>query len=249
LWKQTYVNKGRTKAGLRYKTRGTRMSGDMDTGLGNSIIMYLMLSQYLKTAGVRGSILVNGDDSLVVISRSSLHKVMDISIFKTFGFSMKFEVAYDIQQAEFCQSRLVWTDYGPAMALNPLRCINRLAWTTKKYSSRHARQYVHTVALCNRAAHWGMPILYPLADAMKKLVKSEKEILMSTFDYEWKEMLRRWWRDKRAATISIDTRLSYEQAWGISVHQQEQLERGLRVRVIYAPTQEQLMNYHYMLSK
>lgn len=247
LWKQTYINKGRTKAGLRYKTRGTRMSGDMDTGLGNSMIMYLMLTQYLKTAGVKGSIMVNGDDSLVVVSRVNLSKLMDIKIFKTFGFSMKFDVAYDIQEAEFCQSRLVWTDYGPAMSLNPLRAINRLAWTTEKYSARHARQYVNTVALCNRAAHWGMPILYPLAEALKRLVKSEKEILMRTYDHEWRQMLQRWWRLKDLATISLDTRLSFERAWGISVYHQEQMECNLRTKVIYAPTQEQLMNYHYML--
>lgn len=247
LWGQTYINRGRTRTGLRFKTRGTRMSGDMDTGLGNSIIMYLMLSRFLDNAGVKGSIMVNGDDSLVVVARSNLHKLMDIGIFKTFGFSMKFDVAYEIQKAEFCQSRLVYTDYGPAMSLNPLRAVNKMAWTTTKYGKRHARQYVKTLALCGRAANWGMPILYPLAEYMARLTRTEKEIGLRPYDLEWKELVMKWWRMKGEATISMETRVSFEYAWGIPVSEQLEMERRLKASVIYEPTQAHLMNYHYMM--
>lgn len=244
LWTKTYINVGKTRHGLRYKTWGTRMSGDMDTGLGNSIIMYLMLKSYLKQIDVRGSIMVNGDDSLVVIEQSDVGKAKDISCFKRFGFNMKFDISYSIHQAEFCQSRLFYSDCGPMMALNPQRAIDRAGWTTMKYSKSNARAYINTIGRCNRAAHWGQPILYKLAIKMIEEASTNKEVWLRPYWEEYKQMLGRWWRMGEPA-ISLESRLSFAEAWNIEVPTQLDLEKRLKVGIIYEPTTKQKSHYNY----
>jgi hypothetical protein len=60
-------------------------------------------------------------------------------------------------------------------------------------------------------------------------------------------LLQRWWRSPEKSTISLDTRLSFESAWNISVYEQQRIEENFWYRIISTPTQQQLMNYHYMM--
>jgi hypothetical protein len=220
------------------------MSGDMDTGLGNSMIMYLMLKSYLAQHQIRGSIMVNGDDSLVVINATDVSKAKNLSIFTKFGFNMKFDIAYNIHKADFCQSRLFYSDYGPMMALTPERGIDRAGWTTMKYSFQNARAYVNTIGKCNRAAHWACPVLYKLATMMIQAANTSQEVWLRPYWAEYKQMLSKWWR-KEEPTISMAARLSYEEAWDIPVTEQIRREQNMKVQVTYEPTLTQRAHYHF----
>jgi len=59
---------------LKYTTDGCRMSGDMNTALGNCLIMCALVHCYLQTRGIRGSLANNGDDCTVIIERKDLVK-------------------------------------------------------------------------------------------------------------------------------------------------------------------------------
>lgn len=243
LWTRTLLNVGRTQSGIRYKTNGTRMSGDMDTGLGNSIIMYSLLTCFLESHGVfKHSIMVNGDDSVVVIERAQLAPLRDLSLFEEYGFDMKFEVAYEFEQVDFCQARPVETDYGWTMARRPDRIMGRTSWSTLNLSKSKARGFVRTLGMCERAASWGLPIASALATAMISSTVGATPRLLTPWLSEHYALMRKWWK-RGEPTISLQTRLNFSEAWNISVEEQLAIEKSIRVRVLARPTEAQLVEY------
>lgn len=247
LWTRTFENSGGSRSGVRYKTHGTRMSGDMDTGLGNSLIMWTMLKLYLTNAGVsKHSIMVNGDDSVVVIERAALPLARDIQIFKTLGFNMKFDVALEFHELEFCQARPVETDYGWTMARNPQRVLARTSWSVNNYGPRKMRAFIHTLGLCERAASWGVPIASALATKMIQATPGAPRLRLSPWLEEHYNRMKKWWK-LGEPTISLETRNNFAQAWGLSVELQIQLERDIRIHVTAVPTEKQLCEYHELV--
>jgi len=250
LWSQTWVNRGSTRKGLRYKTDGTRMSGDMDTSLGNSLIMWLMLKFYLEKSEVRGSIMVNGDDSLIVVESSSLERLRqpdNFVVFFDFGFRMKFEVAYCIEQAEFCQSRWIETDYGPTMARKPFRIMGRTAWTTQRYGKPRILAFINTLGQCERAASFGVPIASVMATKMIERAATTRMVPMKPWLAEYYQMLRRWWR-VGPPVISVETRQSFATAWDITIEEQIDIERSIVVTPLRGPTLEHEQEFESLIN-
>jgi len=73
VWKKIVLdwNEVRIKSGgkvtLMYFIFGTRMSGEETTSLGNGLLNYLSFKFYLHNTKQRGKIVVEGDDSLMVL--------------------------------------------------------------------------------------------------------------------------------------------------------------------------------------
>jgi len=245
LWNQTIVNRGFTRQGVRYKTYGTRMSGDMDTGLGNSIIMWTMLKSFLLHNQVKGSILVNGDDSVVVIERTHLCRVSDMSFFKELGFNMKFEVAHNIDEVEFCQARIIETDYGVTMARNPARVMGRTSFRTTRAGKGEQRAFINTLGLCERAASWGVPIASAMASKMIEEAGTNRKIYINPWLEKHYAEMQKWWKTGDPS-ISLQTRCNFERVWGITVEEQLRIENSIRVKILAKPTAKQWEEYHYL---
>jgi len=224
------------------------MSGDMDTGLGNSIIMWTMLTQFLFTCSVKGSILVNGDDSVVVIGRKDLHKVRNMEFFKKLGFNMKFEVAFTLHDVEFCQARPLETDYGLTMARNPMRVMGRTSYRTKRVGKQLHRAFINTLGLCERAASWGVPIASEMATAMIEAASTEKKIFLSPWLENHYANMRKWWKIG-CPTISLATRINFEIVWGISVTEQFRIEKSIHVNLVPKPSKTQWEHYNLVINQ
>nr|WRQ65481.1 RNA-dependent RNA polymerase [Tolivirales sp.] len=246
LWSKTYVNRGFTRKGVQFKTWGTRMSGDMDTGLGNSIIMWTMLKGFLRHAGVKGSILVNGDDSVVVIERRNLNKCKDMSYFTRNGFNMKFEIAMDESEVEFCQARILDTDYGPTMARRPDRVMGRTSYRTKRVKASDTWAFINTLGKCERAASWGVPIASALATKMIQAANTTRVVALSPWLMEHYVNMQRWWKNGEP-TISLQVRNDFESIWGISVAEQLKIEQSIKVQPLVSPTRRQIEEYNYFV--
>lgn len=108
--------------GFKYETRGCRMSGDMDTALGNCMSMCAMTWSFLHDLGVEGQYVNDGDDGIIIVEGKDRQKVLDhyAEYFLAFGFTMKLEgVASVFEQIEFCQARPVWAGDHYRMVRNP----------------------------------------------------------------------------------------------------------------------------------
>jgi len=96
---------------LKYQTVGTRMSGDVNTGLGNCLIMCSLVHSYLRELGVKGSLANNGDDCVVIIESRDLPRFSAglEDWFHEMGFVMKVEKpVYILEEIEFCQTHPVF---------------------------------------------------------------------------------------------------------------------------------------------
>jgi len=105
-----YTADGRVK----YHTNGGRMSGDMNTSLGNCLLMCMMVFAYSHWVGVPVKLANNGDDCVVFMERRHYTRFMRFldGWFLRMGFSMAVEPpCYTFEEIEFCQTHPVWV--GP----------------------------------------------------------------------------------------------------------------------------------------
>lgn len=214
-------NQGRTKNGTRYSVKGTRMSGDVTTGFGNSVINACMMFAWLQHCGVAGRVYVDGDDSVIVISRSDLYK-LDFGWWRTVGMQTKHDLAYQLEHVEFCQTRPVHVaEQGVwRMVRNPKRVVTRTPWTTKKMDPKGYSRLTRTIGWCELASNGGVPVLQAYASWFMK--QGSGRLIKSAI----REHLRDRIEHVYESQPGMATRLSFEQAWGVSPAEQISIERS-----------------------
>jgi len=147
---------------LRYTTEGCRMSGDMNTALGNCLIMCALVHCYLKFRGIRGDLANNGDDCTVIIERKNLTKFQNglSEWFLEMGFNMKVEKpVYDLEGIEFCQTHPVWTPDGYIMVRNFPKAISKDCLSLKDLSSlRVCKAWIDAVGQGGLSLTGGIPV-------------------------------------------------------------------------------------------
>lgn len=215
-------NVGYTKHGTRYEVDGTRMSGDVTTGFGNSVINYAMIATWLKKCGVRGRAYVDGDDSVVTMSRDQYDK-LDFSWWVSVGMHTKVEHAYEFEHVEFCQCRPVWIDQVGEwrMVRNPTRVVSRAPWTTRNYPEVALLRLVRTIGWCELASNGGVPILQSYASWFME--QGSGRLMRNEIEAHLRDRVEH----VSCSVPNIATRLSFESAWGISVAEQFLIERTL----------------------
>lgn len=100
---------------LKYRVRGKRFSGDMNTALGNCLIMCAMVHAYSRERGVCTKLVNNGDDCVVFMESRDLVRFQEglEEWFLDLGFRMVAEPpVYHLQQVEFCQMHPIRTSQG-----------------------------------------------------------------------------------------------------------------------------------------
>lgn len=110
-------NKGFGRYGgqlLRYEVDGCRMSGDINTGMGNCLLMSLMVLGFADSKGIRCRLSNNGDDCVLVVERKDRPLVDGITQwFHDLGFDLKVEGIQDVfERIKFCQAQPLWTTTG-----------------------------------------------------------------------------------------------------------------------------------------
>lgn len=210
--------KGRTKRGTRYITKATRMSGDQNTGLGNSIINYAMLSAFADHNGLQHSIYVDGDDSVMIFEDT--FKEYDMEFFTQFGMVTKKDDTKEFSQVEFCQTRPVFDGVSWHCVRNPLRIMSRTPWTVREHWSKRREDYLASIGRCEMALGMGLPVGQYLGN---KLASLSRKTITTQLDYVAK---REFVKPHKARLVepTWECRLSYEEAWGLSPYEQLTLE-------------------------
>lgn len=236
-------NKATTVQGIRYTRRGGRMSGDMNTALGNCILMVLMCSDYLEQLNVKYDLLDDGDDCLVIVERKDAKKVEDgaIAQFLDYGMSVKVEnVADRLEDVEWCQSRLVETEIGEwTFARNWTKVLSIDLAGVKYLSSEKAqRRLAKTIGIGELSGFAGLPILQEYALALIRNGGNAKPFdIDMTDDYYYRfrnEQAFRQGRDRliwgtvEPRDVSDLARASFSKAYGVSPSRQKEIEVALR---------------------
>lgn len=224
------VNRVRTRSGYRYTCEGRRMSGDMNTALGNCVIMVSMVLAYMVPKKVQFDILDDGDDCLLILDKSSLSVIDDIiPFFLQFGQELKVEhIAYAMEHVNWCQSRPVNIDGSYMFVRDPVKVMS-CSLISPKWRSMDPlgrRAYLAGIGECLLAQCEGVPVLQSYALA---LLRNAGDVA-PTYDLSSGDYFRMKLESKckkRSRLISFDTRVSFFLSFGWDVAYQESLEEQL----------------------
>jgi len=148
---------------LSFTTKGGRCSGDMNTGLGNCILMCCMVHSYLRHCSVDAQLANNGDDCVVIMERPDLERFtrgLD-TWFRELGFNMKVEApVYDLEKIEFCQQHPVRIGDGYRMVRNVFSVLEKDTVSLDQFHSiRHCKKWMQAVGDGGLALCSGVPVL------------------------------------------------------------------------------------------
>jgi len=150
---------------LKYRTSGGRMSGDMNTSLGNCLIMCVMFHAYASHVGVDVELANNGDDCVIIMESRDLGRFSCgmSDWFLAMGFDMVIEKpCYVFEEIEFCQTHPVWV--GPdhdsyIMVRHPKWAIAKDTVSVHGWQSEPLYLgWLHAVGTGGMAATGGVPI-------------------------------------------------------------------------------------------
>lgn len=222
-----------TSHGVHYKVGPTRMSGDMNTALGNCLIAIMVLACVMRRMSVtKWDAICDGDDVVLIVEQgTNLEGLMDHYL--DFGFEMKLEnTTTDLTQVIFCQTRPIRTVTGPRMCADPKRVLSRQLVGCKHWASpRFVPHYLYMMGECELALSAGVPILQEFAlMCMRWGRKPQKKYKIPLegrlFDAQFEQAYREG--NVKPLEVTTQARVDYWDAWGIHPIEQMALEAAFR---------------------
>lgn len=219
-----YTANGRVK----YKTEGGRMSGDMNTSLGNCILMCLMFHAYAESLGIRVELANNGDDCVLFMEQCDYHRFRAgiPAWFRAMGFNMVLEEpCYTFEEVEFCQTHPVWVGPSPRdylMVRHPKWAIAKDTMSVHAWQSESMyRGWLYAVGIGGMAMTGGIPVFQ---DFYRTYLRHGKFRATASDSQSWgvrqlsKNMTRQY------GDVHPKTRASFYWAFGVTPSEQLVLE-------------------------
>jgi len=212
---------------LKFMMRGTRASGDLNTSLGNCIIMSALTFCWKRTTGVQMKLANNGDDCMYVMNKRDEQKWRTgfNEFYERKGFRMVLEPTVDIlEQVEFCQSRPVRTIEGLKMVRNPKTLVTKGSMCLLPvHSMKMLQKWLMAVGVAEGSLGRGVPVVQSFARAMRR---NGTRCTRRLIDLTYSQSSRIYHSDLTINDLDItdEARVSFWQAWGIAPDDQKLLE-------------------------
>jgi hypothetical protein len=186
LLKWQMHNKGRAylKEGkIKYEIKGRRMSGDMNTSLGNCLLMSSMCHAYLREKDIpKFALANNGDDCCIIVESEHLDTLEDLSPwFLKMGFNIVREKpVYDIREVSFCQVNVLTSPSMNICVRNPKIVTSKDLHSAFPFTHQHQyMQWLSASGQCGLNSHRRVPILesfyrsFPTTEITDKSIQRE----------------------------------------------------------------------------
>lgn len=212
-----------------YTVEGKRMSGDINTGLGNCLLMSCMVIAYCEARGIKHRLANNGDDCVLMVEQGDLSQLDGLDKWMLdFGFTLTREVPVRVfEQIEFCQAQPVFTSSGWRMVRNPLVSMSKDMVSLHGWGSEdEVRYWLHSIGSCGLSLTRGVPVLSAWYGRLVELGTPGSE--------GWVDNIGRsgmWYMARgvnAADDISTEARVSFWRAFGLVPDLQEALEAEYR---------------------
>jgi len=219
---------------IAYQCRGGRGSGQINTSMGNKIIVCSLMWHYFKEIGLNASLANMGDDCVIFLDNSQLNLLNETltSWWIAKGYNAVVEdPCYELEHIEFCQSNPVCVNGQWVMVRNPEKALTKdcISLQSSETVTQIASTYM-AISTCGRIINSGVPISYALHDALYrasskyvKRVEISDEFMFKSVEYGNYERMKGLTFVRRK--ISDSTRLSYYKAFGITPDIQVALEK------------------------
>jgi len=250
--------KARCKDGrLSAKLGAMRMSGDMDTSLGNCSIAAGNLYEFFLDAGISlDSVraVLDGDDAVIIIPQKHYHKLSSISDwFLQRGFDLTLEEPVRIlEHINFCQTHPVWLGHKWMMVRDPEKVLNcDLSGYRNLLDLKYTRELFHAIGVGGLALARGVPVLqefYLMAQRIGLKGKSLRAF-EDVAHFGWARQAYAEGYHSSPSTITTDARISFWKAFGLPPSYQEVIEEELRGVTLSSELHWALASDHYTLTQ
>ncbi len=215
-----------TLRGANYKWAYTtvgRMSGDVNTSLGNIIVMCAIVYSYSIRLNVPFDVINNGDDCAVIIRRVDQHLFDGFSDYTlSVGVPVAVEpTVYDLLDFTFCQCVPFKVGNDCIMVRHPDSVLKKDVSTSLSIAGDGVRKWFYAVGTCGMAAFGGVPILQELYAYM--LRNSTKSNVNIDGGLAWMSK----GMDRRYGEVVGEWRVAFARAFGYSPDQQLAFEREI----------------------
>lgn len=212
---------------LKYSVQGKRFSGDMNTAMGNCMIMCFMVIAYCRERGVRFDLVNNGDDCVVFMERQdeARFRVGLEQWFLDLGFRMVAEETVDVlEKVEFCQMHPVLVGGAYRMVRNVGTAIEKDSFCVRTLNNDDSyAEWAAGVAAGGRVIADGVPVLRAFYDYLGKRSTFRKHLLDDT----GMSRMSRGMED-RNREVDDEARYSFWLAFNIDPQQQIAMEAWFR---------------------
>jgi hypothetical protein len=213
--------------GFSYKVDGCRMSGDINTGMGNCLIMSCIVLQFISMVGARARLANNGDDCVVICEKADLHLFDNIDRwFLDFGFTLTREPTQSVfERLEFCQFQPVLLSTGWRMVRNPRVAMSKDATSLLPWSTPdEVAAWMGAIGTCGLSLTRGVPVWEAwyrrLVSMGVEVASATERVVDSGLGYASRGVL--------AAEVDDAARYSFYLAFGILPDMQVALEEEYR---------------------
>lgn len=227
------VNKGTAYCAdgrVDFEMLGTRSSGDLNTSLGNCIIMCGLVWAYARELGISIELANNGDDCVVFMEEHDVARFEEglSRWFKRKGFAMTVEEPVrEFEQIEFCQTHPVKLTTGWRMVRNLTAVLRKDPMCLIPLPNVGVYQkWLDAVGTCGGNLSEGVPIHSFVYDVFKRHGKPAGRLIDEVFRN--RSQLQLGVGLKHGAVIAPETRVSYYYAFGVLPDTQVAYERWLR---------------------
>nr|AXT18258.1 RNA-dependent RNA polymerase [Opium poppy mosaic virus] len=225
-WMYTNHALGSAKDGyVKYEITGCRMSGDMDTALGNCTLMVLMTHHLCKSLDIEHELMNNGDDCIIIMDQAKLPLLQQnvAKFYERLGFKMKVEEpVFQLERVDFCQTRPVY-DGRKWRMVRHISSISKDCCTVINWEQ--LAPWWCAIGTCGLAVAAGIPIHNSFLKWLKRSGGDEGGIRSHAL---WKNEGLAWYRMgldlSHEDHVSDAARLSFQTAFGISPEMQVALE-------------------------
>lgn len=233
LLKMQLHNKGVARAldgTVKFSMEGTRCSGDLNTSLGNCIIMCALIWVYARERGVNLELANNGDDCVVFMEKEDEQRFQcGLSAwFKRKGFAMTVEPTVDeLEQVEFCQSKPVQLSTGWRMVRNVQACLIKDPMCMLSVpNDKVYRKWLAAVGMCGSKLTAGVPVMSDFYGVFSREGTSCSEGMLNEV-YKNRSQLHLA-QGVAQGVVDARARVSFYYAFGVLPDTQKQMELFFR---------------------
>lgn len=234
LLKSQMFNRGKYKGKdgvIRYCVEACRMSGDMNTSLGNVIDMCTCMFSWIEKCELLGQVMLlnDGDDCVIIMDRRNMRKFQQglDDWFARLGLTMEVDGIYEtLESIEFCQSRPVQLDEIGNYCMVPRatkRLYSDMITTKDVYARKVYNKQVGAVAGCGLASSSGLPIFQSFYSYIGRGAKAWIPVEGDMY-FKFRQELIQGMIPK-CREVCDATRVSFYLAFGITPSEQVELEQ------------------------
>lgn len=211
---------------VEYTIGGNRMSGDMNTALGNVILLCAIVYSFLDSIGLLNgvSLVDDGDDFIFITEKSNRNLLAG---FSRYCLDMGFEVeeeppVFVIEEISFCQARPIYVGGTYRMVREIKSSVVKDCTSVQPVNNEADWNYFRgATAECGNALAGDLPVLGAYYTAMGRgaVFKPRYQRQITGMEQLAKGMGQKCWCEP-----APETRMSFYRAFGVSPNKQTALE-------------------------